>query len=67
MIPKTQQFDFSKIVSYKIKKVQVIQKPENVPIISIHTNNRHAKYQSNIFILGRSITQKTGKGDDVTF
>ena len=37
-----------------------------IHVIEKHTNNMQTKFQSNIFGFGCVMTQKLGKGDDVT-
>ena len=40
LTPKIQIFDFSKIITYKIRNFQVIQK-NGIYVFDIHTNNKH--------------------------
>ena len=64
--PKIQNLNFSKIIAYKIRNFQVIQKT-GIYVMEIHTNNKHTKFQSNLFVFGCAMAKKPGKGDDVTF
>ena len=37
-------------------------------VIKLHANNKHTKFQSNVFIFDSAVKKKkTGEGDDVTF
>ena len=58
--PKIGNFDFSKINAYKIQNFQVIQKA-GIYVIKVHTNNIHAKFQSNLFIFGCAMAIKQVK------
>ena len=60
------KFIFLNIIACKIQNIQAIQKIA-IYVIEIHTNNIHAKFQSNIFVFGCAMAKKTGEGDDVTF
>ena len=61
---KIQNFDFSKINTFKFQNFEVIK--TEIYDVNLHTNNAHAKFQTNMFILGCAM-KKTGKADDVTF
>ena len=63
---KIQNFDFSKIIAYKIGNFQLSQKT-GIHVIEIQTNNKHTKFQCNIFVFACAMAKKPGKGDDVTF
>ena len=67
LTPKFQHFDFFKVIAHKIQNIQDIRKA-GMYVIKIHTDNKNAKFQSNILIFGIATDkQKTGEGDDVTF
>ena len=64
--PKNQNVDFSKINAQKFQNFIDIQK-NGIYVIELCVTNRCTKFQVNIFIFGCVMTQKPGKGDDVTF
>ena len=64
--PQNQNFDFSKINTYKIKTIEDIPKT-GIYSIEVHTNYQCTKLEANIFITVYAMAQKPGKGDDVNF
>ena len=65
LIPKNQNFDFSKINAQNFQNFIDIQK--RIHVIELCVTNRCTKFQANIFIFGCAMAQKPGEGDDVTF
>ena len=57
--PQTQNFDFSKIIAYKIQHFQDIK--NGIHAINIHTHNIHAQFQSNIFIFGYAMANNQAR------
>ena len=62
MTPKTQNFEFSKLIAYEIQNHHDIQK-NGIYAINIHTNNMQTTIQSNVFIFDCAMVKKPGKGD----
>ena len=48
--PKTQNVDLKKINAYKEQNLRVIK--NGIYVVSLHSNNPHTKFQSDICILG---------------
>ena len=63
--PKNSKFRFfSKIIAYKIRNFQFIQRT-GIYVIEVTANNKHPKFQSNIFVIACAMAKKkTGKGDE---
>ena len=60
LTPKIHNFNFSKIIAYKIQNFWVIQK-KWMYVIEKHTKNAQTKFQSNMFVFGCAIAQKQKK------
>ena len=65
LTPQIRNFNLSKIIAYKIRSFQVIQKT-GIYVIEVQTT-RISNFKQHLCFWMRNSQKKTGKGEDVTF